>query len=125
MKRVLLEWITDIGPVVSVKSNRKKYSLCLCHHKPERSIPFFGIENYLCARCLGIYTGGIIGIIVLSFRVIPSLAVSLLLMIPLVTDGFLQLLTDYESRNSIRLVTGVLFGVAVFFFVYSLCSNVQ
>jgi uncharacterized membrane protein len=125
MKRVLLEWITGIGPVFSVKSTRKKYSLCLCHHKPERSIPFFGVERYLCARCLGTCFGGITGIIVLSFGAIPSLVQSLLLMIPLGIDGFLQLLTEYESRNSIRLVTGLLFGIAIFFFVYRLCSNVQ
>jgi uncharacterized membrane protein len=125
MKRVLLEWITGIGPVVSIKSERKKFSLCLCHHKPERAIPFFGVEHYLCARCLGICFGGIMGISVLSLKIIPSLVVSLLLMIPLVIDGFLQLLTDYESKNSIRLVTGLLFGIAIFFFVYRLCSNVQ
>ena len=34
-------------------------------------------------------------------------------MLPLILDGFIQLLTKYESNNSKRLVTGVLFGFAL------------
>lgn len=33
-------------------------------------------------------------------------------MIPLLIDGFLQFLTSYESTNSRRFVTGLLFGYA-------------
>ena len=32
------------------------------------------------------------------------------LLLPLIADGFLQLLTRYESNNGKRLVTGILFG---------------
>ena len=35
-----------------------------------------------------------------------------LLMIPLLIDGLLQFLTSYESTNSRRFVTGLLFGYA-------------
>jgi uncharacterized membrane protein len=125
MKWFLFEWISGIGPAISIKSRSKKYSLCLCHHKPERSISFFGVERYLCARCLGICSGGIMGIIGLSLGMNPPLVLSILLMIPLVVDGFYQLFTDYESRNSTRLVTGFFFGIAVFFTMYDICSNVS
>lgn len=37
------------------------------------------------------------------------------MMIPLTADGLLQLYTPYESKNVRRLVTGILFGIAVVF----------
>lgn len=43
----------------------------------------------------------------------------LLLMVPMVFDGFLQRLTSYESKNYRRCITGILFGIAfVFFLIY-------
>lgn len=38
----------------------------------------------------------------------------ILLMVPLIIDGFLQLLTQYKSNNIKRLVTGILFGYGFF-----------
>ncbi len=41
------------------------------------------------------------------------------MMAPMVFDGFLQLLTSYESGNIRRVVTGTIFGVALIFcFIY-------
>ena len=34
------------------------------------------------------------------------------MMLPLVIDGFTQLLTKYESTNIRRFITGILFGIA-------------
>ena len=45
----------------------------------------------------------------------PQLGIVLVLMIPLVFDGFLQRLTSYESGNIRRLITGILFGIALIF----------
>ena len=54
-----------------------------------------------------------------------SFPMTLLLMAPLVADGFLQLLTPYESKNYRRLITGILFGVAfVFFLIYYYRANI-
>ena len=41
---------------------------------------------------------------------LPSIPVSMLIMIPMVIDGFLQLKTRYESTNPRRFVTGFFFG---------------
>ncbi len=41
---------------------------------------------------------------------LPSWQVSMVLLLPLAADGFLQLLTRYESTNFRRLVTGIVFG---------------
>ncbi|GAB6397203.1 hypothetical protein MOB1_15250 [Faecalimonas mobilis] len=43
---------------------------------------------------------------------IPNFGLTVLLMMPLLIDGFLQFLTSYESTNSRRFVTGLLFGYA-------------
>ena len=39
----------------------------------------------------------------------------IILSLPLILDGFIQLLTTYESNNLKRVITGFLFGIA---FVY-------
>ena len=39
-----------------------------------------------------------------------SLMWAVLLMVPMVVDGFVQLATSYESTNPRRFVTGLLFG---------------
>ena len=41
---------------------------------------------------------------------LPSIPVSMLIMIPMVIDGFVQLKTRYESTNPRRFVTGFFFG---------------
>ena len=40
----------------------------------------------------------------------PPAAVAAVLLLPMVADGFAQMLTPYESGNYRRLVTGALFG---------------
>lgn len=48
-----------------------------------------------------------------------SVPIMVLLMVPMVLDGFFQLLTPYESKNYRRCITGILFGIAfIFFLIY-------
>lgn len=76
-----------------------------------------GRQLPLCARC----TGELLGILAAVgswwlWR--PPVALALVLLVPLVVDGLVQLCTAYESRNYRRLWTGVLFGyglTALFF----------
>ncbi len=44
---------------------------------------------------------------------LPSVPTTLVLMIPMLLDGFSQSLTAYESTNFRRLLTGLLFGYAL------------
>ncbi len=49
----------------------------------------------------------------------PPFWTVLLLMVPLIVDGTVQKLTSYESGNIRRLITGILFGMALIcLFVY-------
>jgi uncharacterized membrane protein len=80
-----------------------------CHCRDDRSFHWKGERFPICARC----TGELIGIllcVVFSFFWIPSVGVSVAIMVPLVLDGFIQLKTSYESTNLRRFITGFLFG---------------
>ena len=114
---VTLEWNDEIGPVVFLNSGNRKYGLCFCHRRKDRSIWFFGLERVLCSRCLGILAGGILGLLCVLCHVRIDLVWSLLMLLPLVIDGFLQLLRERESTNAVRLVTGFLFGLGLQFFL--------
>ncbi len=84
-----------------------------CHARPDRSFYINNIKLPICARC----TGELIGILfamISNFFYIPSAKILFVLLIPMVIDGFLQLLTKYESNNLKRVITGFLFGYALF-----------
>ena len=90
-----------------------------CHARPDRSFYFRGKQFPICARCTGELVGMIVCIPTLIFWSCPSFGIVLLLMVPLIIDGSVQKLTSYESGNIRRLITGILFGMAlVFTFVY-------
>lgn len=83
-----------------------------CHCRPDRSFFFRGRQFPVCARC----TGELIGMALLfpTWAIgHPNAICSLVLLLPLVADGMLQLCTRYESGNLRRLVTGILFGYAL------------
>lgn len=90
-----------------------------CHARPDRSFFFRGKQFPICARCTGELIGMIAGIPIAVICGVPEFQFVVLLMIPMVFDGFLQLLTPYESGNIRRLLTGIVFGVAfIFFLIY-------
>ena len=90
-----------------------------CHARPDRSFYFRGKQFPICARCTGELVGRILCIPTLIFWGCPSFGIVLLLMVPLIIDGSVQKLTSYESGNIRRLITGILFGMALIFtFVY-------
>lgn len=93
--------------------------LCGCHAMPERSFHFHGKPFPICARCTGELIGILLGIPIVYIFGIPQFELVILMMLPLIIDGMLQRLTSYESRNIRRLITGILFGIALIFaFLY-------
>jgi uncharacterized membrane protein len=110
-----------------------------CHQKHERSWEVNNNQLPVCTRDIGIFMGLFVGGALFSRRgwnrwtvrdtclsLFPDawlkttyqknrrtllwLACGLLLCMPLIFDGFLQLLTSYESTNIKRVLTGVPFG---------------
>lgn len=85
-----------------------------CHCRPERSFHWHsGLPFPICARCTGEVAGMLCALVTVSLGR-PPLWVLLILLIPMVVDGSVQLLTAYESNNRRRFVTGLLFGYAFF-----------
>lgn len=100
------------GPILYLTIRKKCFGFCLCHHDPKRSIKFFGIERFLCARCTGILIGVIITYLFDIWRFF-GLFWALIFVIPLIIDGFTQLFQWRESCNEIRLITGILTGISI------------
>ena len=91
-----------------------------CHCRDDRSFYFRQTKFPICARCTGELIGMIIGI-PLFFIIRFNIIIYILLSIPLVIDGTIQLLTSYESNNIKRLITGILFGISLISIVMYLC----
>lgn len=106
-----------------------------CHQKYSRSFVINGNQMPMCARCTSIFIGMNIGFGLVLFaepkkdlfemgiQFLPhrlritkrkKLLLILLgigLLLPISIDGFLQLLTSYQSSNLLRTVTGTLAGI--------------
>ena len=83
-----------------------------CHCRDDRSFHWKGKRFPICARC----TGELIGMLAAIpgwFLLRPTVGSCILIMIPMVADGFIQLRTSYESTNLRRVLTGLLFGYSL------------
>ena len=113
-----------------LSKNKKDHSFGICaHHRKghidyyQHTIPITIKDNEfrLCARCTGIYSGLFSAIIIEavygywlfgnSLDPVYSLISSIILATPLLIDWGTQKVGLRESRNSLRVVTGFLFGI--------------
>lgn len=83
-----------------------------CHQMPERSFFWKGYQFPICARCLGMLIGYLLGVIIFIFYELPIIVV-VLFCLTIFTDWFLQYLGVLESTNWRRLITGILGGIGV------------
>ena len=84
-----------------------------CHCREDRTFHYKGQRFPICARC----TGELVGIIASLFSCFffqLSVPVCVIIMVPMIVDGVIQLCTSYESNNTRRFVTGFLFGYGAF-----------
>ena len=122
-----------------------------CHNKHERSWEINGNQMPVCTRDVGIFFGLAIGGLAFSrkgynrwtikdtclslipdqllekiyranYRTLSWLGFGVLLCAPLMIDGFTQLLTDYESNNLARIITGAPFGFGLAILISSMYS---
>jgi len=93
----------------------------MCHQLPMRSFFIAGVQQAVCARDAGIYSGiAFAGIMFLIRK--PGLFKTkkffLLTLVPIMLDGVTQTLLNLrESSNMLRLATGFIFGFGLMFFV--------
>ena len=83
-----------------------------CHCRADRSFFWHGRQFPICARCTGELVGMVLAVVSLWFYV-PPLWLTLVIMVPMVADGFIQLKTQYESNNVRRFLTGLPFGYSL------------
>lgn len=88
----------------------------LCHQKPERSLFINGNQMPFCSRCTAIWVGIILGLVIELLLIIQLnekiLLYILLSLVPIGIDGTGQLLGLWESTNIVRIITGLLIGIA-------------
>ncbi len=101
--------------------------LFLCHKIPSRTFHYRGNPFPICSRCTGIFIGYIIATILLILSIFFPLFlirfwISIILLIPMLLDGGIQYFTHYESNNIKRLITGLLGGIGIVFFLYYVVS---
>jgi uncharacterized membrane protein len=109
-----------------------------CHQKESRSFILNENQMPVCARDTGIFIGMAFALF-FSLFITPSgdflenlsqlyfkylkkhlsFAITIFLLLPLVIDGFFQLLTPYESNNTIRFFTGACAGISISFLALS------
>ena len=126
-----------------------------CHQKHYRSWEINGNQMPVCTRDIGIFAGAFLGAALFGrfgvnrwtirdtlLSIFPDdtltgiyrdnrrmhvfLGLGLLFVAPMGIDGFTQLLTDYESTNPMRIITGLIFGTGLgLFFASSLSARPQ
>ena len=84
-----------------------------CHQLSHRSYAYNDNQMSFCARDTGIFVGLVLGFTYASRKkIILTLPLVIAALIPIGLDGTIQLLTDYESTNPKRVVTGLIAGIA-------------
>jgi len=95
-----------------------------CHQMEERSYLINGNQIPICVRDLGLLLGFTVASLLSIWidRRINWLWIAVLVT-PIIIDGGVQLLTDYQSQNSIRLVTGFLGGAGALLGMMRIMQN--
>ena len=115
----LLIWFSFIGRAI-------------CHQLHERTFQINETYLPICARDTGIYLGVLTTLVYLfitkKFKktMIPNKTISFLLLTmlcPMMIDGIGSYLGFYETNNAIRLITGILFGSSLPFFLLPLLHS--
>ncbi len=85
-----------------------------CHRMKDRSFFYKGYQFPVCARCTGVFFGQLTAILLLVFKKLLSIPLSLIMLSIMGTDWCLQELGIKESNNIRRLITGFLGGLGLF-----------
>jgi uncharacterized membrane protein len=91
----------------------KEFYSSVCHQIGYKTIQINGINFLVCARCSGIYFGGLIASVIFLFSSKShTLKINYLFIaaIPMLTDVLLYSLGVYEYSKIIALSSGLLFG---------------
>lgn len=83
-----------------------------CHQMKERSFIFRGRQCPVCARCLGVFSGYCLALILYPFWELPMwMAFGFCLL--MFGDWFVQKINIMKSNNIRRFITGIMCGLAL------------
>lgn len=97
------------------------YAVCstICHQIDSRCIHFAGRALPVCARCLGIYSGLLAGLVGLRFTrffprpPLPRVRTIFLMALPMAFDAGLGILGLVRTPNFLHFLTGTIFGLVL------------
>ncbi len=92
----------------------------LCNGARDRA-PLLGDFVFpLCWRCCGLIGGSLLGYFIpfSNIEAVARIRLGFLFLIPLVLDSLLQKVSVFESTNSRRVISGILFGVGLHAFYH-------
>lgn len=125
----IITWIAVIFLAPYLKSQSSPFSGFIyaifsptCHQIPSRCFYAFGHPLAVCARCLGIYCGFLLGISIFPFvkgfgtPALPKAKTFILLSIPIVLDTGGNLLGIWTSPDWVRFLTGIVWGLILPFY---------
>lgn len=125
----ILAWIGLIFLAPYLKSQSSPFSGFVytifsptCHQIPSRCFYAFGHPLAVCARCLGIYCGFLLGILIFPFMqgfdspALPKAKTFVLLSIPIALDAAVNLLGVWTSPDWVRFLTGIVWGLILPFY---------
>ena len=132
----IIVWIGSIFLAPYLKSLSSPFSGFIyavfsptCHQISSRCFHAFGYPMAVCARCLGIYSGFLLGTLfypVVKGVTAPSLPKArtfILISIPIVLDAAGNLLNIWTSPDWVRFLTGILWGLILpFYFLAGLAD---
>lgn len=96
---------------------KKLSKVFICHNLPERTFKIKDTYLPICSRCTGVYLGLYIYCILSFFtKIFISMNMILfgsLIIIPMILDGFTQLMDIRESNNRLRFISGLFGGIGL------------
>lgn len=78
---------------------------CGCHQREDRSFKYKEYQFPVCSRCTGILTGQVLGIIIYLFKIKIPIYISILFLIIMFLDWYVQFKKIKESTNLRRFIT--------------------
>ncbi|MFC2015931.1 DUF2085 domain-containing protein [Chloroflexota bacterium] len=131
---ILVSLFLVVAPPHTLLGKAEVVGYAICHQIPERSFILGGHRLPLCARCTGTFLGAVLGLTAMLIRrrgrasllpPVPVLAVLVIFVGMWAFDGLNSYMTLfpgaphlYEPRNWLRLLTGLLNGLALITFVF-------
>ena len=98
----------------------------VCHQSGQALVHLNNYHVLVCARCLGIYSGAIILLLItmtISFKVNFGLRFLLIFSAPMIFDAIAVRLSFYPYSKLFAFITGFLFGAIVLLYILDTIKN--